>query len=338
MKVCVLFGGLSTEHDISIKSALSIISNLDKRKYDIYPVYIDKNNNYYRCLDGIEKREIINNIINYLKEMDVIFPALHGKYGEDGTVQGMLDLIKVPYVGCGVLSSSVCMDKIYTKKLLSSSGINVAKFLFVKKIKSNYLCYDQFFNEMKCTKKELIEKINDYLKYPVFVKASKSGSSIGVYKSNKEKIIENIEKSFMYDNKVLIEENIDGRELEVAVLGNDLLEVSNIGEINNNSNFYTYESKYVDKISTSITKDIDKKISKNIKDIAYKAYKVCDCRCLARVDFFLDKNNNIILNEINTMPGFTSISMYPKLMIDYKYSYKKLLDKLIELAIKNVEQ
>ena len=329
MKVCVLYGGMSTEHDVSVKSAESVISNLDKNKYDIYPVYIDINGNYYD-----NNKEKINNIIDYLKNMDVVFPVLHGKYGEDGTIQGLLELIKVPYVGCKVLASSVCMDKVYTKKLLDSSNIRVTKYLFIKKDNSKYICFDKLFNEEVLDKDELINKVDNYLSYPVFVKASRSGSSIGVYECNKDNIINNIENAFKYDDKVLIEEKIVGRELEVAVLGNNKIEISNIGEINNNSNFYSYESKYIDSVNTSICKDLDSNIINEIKNVAYKAYRVCDLSGLSRIDFFLDKDNNVILNEINTLPGFTSISMYPKLMMDLGYSYSSLLDKLIESAYK----
>lgn len=343
MKVCVLFGGSSTEHDVSIISGMSIISNLDKDKYDIYPVYIDKNNIFYEYKNNNEVLELnskitdivkIDNIIDYLKNMDLVFPVLHGLYGEDGTIQGLLEFIKVPYVGCKVLSSSLCMDKVYTKKLLESCNIKTSKYMYIRKYNDKYIYYDNFFNEYMLNKEELINKVEEYLKYPVFIKPSRSGSSIGVSEANKNNLISNIENAFKYDGKVLIEEKIIGRELEVAVLGNNIVEVSTIGEINNNS-FYSYEDKYINKINTIIPAKIDNNIIDGIKKIAYKAYKACDCSTLSRIDFFLDKNNNIILNEINTMPGFTSISMYPKLMMYDKYSYSKLLDRLIELSINN---
>lgn len=346
MKVCVLFGGASTEHDVSVVSGTSVIENLDKNKYEIYPVYIDKNNKFYKYTkdihdikmltidDEINELELIDNIIEYLKEMDVVFPVLHGKYGEDGTIQGLLELLNIPYVGCKVLASSLCMDKIYTKKLLESCNIKTSKYMYIKKYNDNYLYFDNEFNELMLSKNELINRVEEYLNFPVFVKPSRSGSSVGVAESNKDNLIKNIDEAFKYDNKVLIEEKIMGRELEVAVLGNDKLDVSIPGEINNNS-FYTYESKYIDKTGVIIPANINNNIQEKIKNIAYKAYKICDCSGLSRIDFFLDKDNNLILNEINTMPGFTSISMYPKLMHNYGYSYSKLLDKLIDLTINN---
>ena len=343
MKVAVLFGGASTEHNVSVVSGTSVISNLDKNKYDIYPIYIDKENNFYEYTKDIndikilsindEVKEIkrIDNIIDYLKKMDVIFPVLHGKNGEDGTIQGLLELINIPYVGCKVLSSTVCMDKVYTKKLIESCNIKISKYMYIKKLNNNYIYFDNNFKEYHLNSNELIDKVNDYLKFPVFIKPSKSGSSVGVHEADKNNFISYIEDAFKYDNKVLIEEKIVGRELEVAVLGNDILEVSKAGEINNNT-FYSYESKYIDKTSTIVPANINNELQDKIRNIASIAYKICDCNGLSRVDFFLDKDDNIIFNEINTMPGFTDISMYPKLMENYGYSYSNLLDKLIELA------
>lgn len=348
MKIAVLFGGVSTEHNVSVVSGTSVISNLDKNKYDIYPVYIDKDNNFYEYSidinsikvlsinDEVSNIKKIDNIIEYLKKMDVVFPVLHGKNGEDGTIQGLLELINVPYVGCKVLSSSICMDKVYTKKLLESCNIKTTKYMYIKRKNNKYMYYDNEFNEHILDEVELIKRIDEYLSFPVFIKPSRSGSSVGVHASNKDDIIKNINDAFNYDSKVLIEEKIEGRELEVAVLGSDDLDVSLSGEINNNT-FYSYESKYIDKTGTIIPAKISDELQNTIRSIAYKAYKVCDCSGLSRIDFFLDKNNNLILNEINTMPGFTDISMYPKLMNEYGYSYSDLLDKLIELALKSVE-
>lgn len=348
MKIAILFGGASTEHNVSVVSGTSVISNLDKNKYDIYPVYIDKDNNFYEynidlnnikilgINDEITNIKKIDNIIEYLKKMDVVFPVLHGKNGEDGTIQGLLEIINVPYVGCKVLSSSICMDKVYTKKLLESCNIKITKYMYIKKINNKYIYFDNEFNEYILNEEELIKKTDEYLSFPVFVKPSRSGSSVGAHESNKDDFIKNINDAFSYDSKVLIEEKIEGRELEVAVLGNNNLDVSLSGEINNNT-FYSYESKYIDKTGTIIPAKISDELHSIIRSVAYKAYKVCDCSGLSRIDFFLDKNNNLILNEINTMPGFTDISMYPKLMSEYGYSYSKLLDKLIELALKSVD-
>lgn len=348
IKLGIIFGGKSTEHNVSVVSATSIIYNLDKKKYDIYPVYIDKDGNYYKYLKKIDEIEILKmddkivelepiiNIFEYLKDIDIVFPVLHGLYGEDGTIQGMLELMNKKYVGCKVLSSSLCMDKAYTKVLFRSCDIEQAKSMYITKYKEKYIYIDNNFNRTTLTKEELKLLVEEYLKYPVFIKPSNSGSSIGVNKaSNDIELEEYLNQAFLYDSKVLIEETIIGREVECAILGNDDLTISNIGEVKSAEDFYTYDSKYKNKKSnTLIPTDIDLNISNKIKEIAKKAYYACDCKGLARVDFFIENNTNrIILNEINTMPGFTEISMYPKLMEEINYSYSKLLDKLISLGL-----
>lgn len=348
IKLAIIFGGKSTEHDISLTSATSIINNLNKDKYNIYPIYIDKQGTFNQ-LTLSDKKEInlkeeitklipIPNIIKYLENIDIVFPILHGKYGEDGTIQGMLELIDKKYVGCKTLSSSLCMDKIYTKILVNSCGINTAKSINIKKYKDTYIYLDNNFNKTLLDKKTLKELIKEELNYPIFIKPSNSGSSVGVYKIKKEEdLIPNLEKAFLYDNKVLIEEAIIGREVECAIIGNEEPIASPIGEVLSASDFYSYDSKYNNKESkTIIPATLDKNISNKIKDTAIKAYTACDCKGLSRVDFFIEKNTNrIILNEINTMPGFTEISMYPKLIEQLGYSYSDILDKLIDLAFKS---
>ena len=348
IKLAIIFGGKSTEHDISLTSATSIINNLNKDKYNIYPIYIDKQGTFNQ-LTLSDKKEInlkeeitklipIPNIIKYLENIDIVFPILHGKYGEDGTIQGMLELIDKKYVGCKTLSSSLCMDKIYTKILVNSCGINTAKSINIKKYKDTYIYLDNNFNKTLLDKKTLKELIKEELNYPIFIKPSNSGSSVGVYKIKKEEdLIPNLEKAFLYDNKVLIEEAIIGREVECAIIGNEEPIASPIGEVLSASDFYSYDSKYNNKESkTIIPATLDKNISNKIKDTAIKAYTACDCKGLSRVDFFIEKNTNrIILNEINTMPGFTEISMYPKLIEQLDYSYSDILDKLIDLAFKS---
>jgi len=346
-KLAVLFGGMSSEHDVSIVSGTSIISNLDKNKYEIFPIYIDKNGKFYeynkpineiKILSvGDEIKEIskIDNIIDYLNNVDVIFPVLHGLYGEDGTIQGLLELIGKPYVGCKVLSSSVCMDKIYTKILFERAEINTAKGMYLKKYQDKYLYIDSAFNEYILNYEELVSKVEDYLKYPVFIKPSRQGSSVGVNKAkNESDLIKYLEEAFTYDEKVLVEETIVGREVECAVLGNDELIVSPVGEVLSAEEFYTFDSKYKNSASrTVIPANIDSKIMADIQMLAKKAYRACDCLGLSRVDFFIEKDTNkIVLNEINTLPGFTEISMYPKLIGSLGISYQELLDKLIELA------
>lgn len=347
IKLAVLFGGKSTEHNISIVSATSIISKLNKDKYKIYPIFIDKDGTYYKYTKKIEKiiplkldekiTEIkpIKNIFKYLENIDIIFPILHGLYGEDGTVQGMLELAEKKYVGCKVLSSSLCMDKVYAKIIFKTCNIDTAKSMYIKKEEDKYIYIDDNFNRSILDKEKIQNKVEEYLKYPVFIKPSNSGSSVGVSKvNNNENLIEALEIAFKYDTKVLIEETINGREVECAILGNDNPVASYVGEVLSAEEYYSYESKYKNKESkTMIPADIPNNIMEEIRNIAIKAYLACDCKGLSRVDFFIEKDTNrIILNEINTMPGFTEISMYPKLMKHLGYDYSILLDELIKLA------
>lgn len=329
IKLGIIYGGLSTEHEVSINSAKSIIDNIDKDKYEIYKIYIDKKGNWYK------EDNKIDNVFDYLRNLDVIFPVLHGLYGEDGTIEGLFELLGVPYVGCNVLSSSICMDKIYTKMILDKIGIDTAKYIYVKKVKDKYIYINNTFEEKELSLEEISLLVEDSLSFPVFVKPSRSGSSIGINKAhNKEELIKYIKYASGFDSKILIEENIIGRELECAILGNALVEASPIGEILPKGEFYSYNAKYIDDSETLIPNDIDKIVYDKIRSIAVKAYKALDCRGLSRVDFFLEKDTNrIILNEINTMPGFTTISMYPKLWESIGISYKELLDKLINLAL-----
>ena len=348
IKLAVLFGGKSTEHSISVVSATTIISNLNKEKYNIYPIYIGLDGKYYKYTkplnniipltinSSIKEVEEIDNIFEYLKDIDVVFPVLHGLYGEDGTIQGMLELIGKKYVGCRVLSSALCMDKIYAKIIFKTCGIDVAKSMYIKKKEDKYIYLDNNFNKFMLDKTAIQNKVKEYLKFPVFIKPSNQGSSVGVSKaSNKDELIKYIEEAFKYDSKVLIEETIIGREVECAVLGNDNPIASHVGEVLSAEEFYTYDSKYKNKESkTVIPADIPEKIMEEIRTKAIKAYTACDCTGLSRVDFFIEKDSNrILLNEINTMPGFTEISMYPKLIEHLGYSYQEILDKLIELAL-----
>ena len=350
IKLAVLFGGKSSEHNVSVVSGTSIISNLNKDKYEIYPIYIDRDGVYYHYTKDVEdiiplkleeeitELEKIDNIIEFLEDIDVVFPVLHGLYGEDGTVQGMLELIGKKYVGCRILSSALCMDKVYAKIMFERCGIDVAKSMYIRKKENDYTYIDDEFDRYILDKVKLACRVEDYLKYPVFIKPSNQGSSVGVSKAkNKEELITFVEEAFKYDDKVLIEEEIVGREVECAVLGNTDAEASYVGEVLSADEFYSYDSKYKNKESvTVIPADISNDIMKEIRLKAIKAYHACDCRGLSRVDFFIEKGTNrIILNEINTLPGFTTISMYPKLMGHLGYKYSELLDKLIELAIEN---
>ena len=230
---------------------------------------------------------------------------------------------------------SICMDKSYTKIICERAKIETAKWMSIKKYKDKYLYIDSEYNEFIMDDKTLENKVIDYLNFPVFIKPCKQGSSIGVNKvKNKNNLINYLEEAFKYDNKVLIEKAVIGREVECAILGNEELIVSEVGEVLSAEEFYSYSSKYKNNNSkTIIPTNIDSKVIEKIKKSAQKIYKACDCSGLARIDFFIENNTNkIILNEINTLPGFTEISMYPKLIESIGIKYKELLDKLIELA------
>lgn len=344
IKIGVIFGGMSTENEVSCISGASVIKHLNKEKYNVFPIYIDKIGNWYKVkLEDIEKseelenKEHIENITEYLKQMDVIFPVLHGLYGEDGTIQGLFELLKIPYVGCGVLASSVGMDKVYTKLIFEKANINQAKYIYIRKYNEKYIYIDEEFNE-RILELEDIDKItNDKLRFPVFVKPSNSGSSVGINKAhNIEELKNAIVEAGKYDNKILIEEGIVGKEVECAVLGNEDVISSCVGEIKSADEFYSYDAKYNNENSkTLIPAEISEENSKEIQKLAIKAFKAISGRGLSRVDFFIeDKTEKIYINEINTLPGFTSISMYPKLFEAVGISYEKLLDDLIELASK----
>ena len=327
IKIAVIYGGMSTEHDVSVVSAKNVIDNLNIGKYEIHKIEISKTGEW------LSNGKRIKNIVEELQKVDVVFPVLHGLYGEDGTIQGMLELLKIPYVGCKVLASSVCMDKVYTKYILNMAKINMAKFIYIK---NENIYVDDDLEEIELKNDEIIDIVGKKLGFPVFVKPSNSGSSVGVTKANNgAELIKAIQKASIYDKKVLIEEAILGKEVECAVLGNDKVLASTVGEILSAEDFYTYDAKYKNSESkTVIPGDLPKEVIDEIKRIAIKAFKAVDGSGLARVDFFVqDKTNKIYLNEINTMPGFTSISMYPKLWEHEGLSYSELLDQLIKLAL-----
>lgn len=347
IKLGVIFGGISTEHDVSIVSGTSVIENLDKTKYEIFPIYISKDgkwNKYTKEISGIKTVELsegikdvekIQDVLEYLKQMDVIFPVLHGIGGEDGTIQGIFELINIPYVGCGVLASSVGMDKVYTKVILEKAGINQAPYEYVRKNKENYIYIDKQFNEKTCTIEEICNIVDKNLKYPMFIKPSNSGSSVGINKAkNTQELKQAIEYASKFDNKILIEQGINAREIECAVLGNEEVIASCVGEILPAEEFYSFDAKYNNQESkTMIPAQIDEEIQEELRKLAIKAFKAIDGKGLSRVDFFVEnKTGKIYINEINTLPGFTKISMYPKLFEQVGVPYKELLDKLIQLA------
>lgn len=340
-KVAVLFGGVSNEHEVSIVSGTSVIENLDKNKYEIRPIYIDKDNNWYKYIKNDIKilnfgeypleLEKIDNIISYLKEVDLVLPILHGKNGEDGTIQGFLELFDIKYIGCGILSSSLCMDKVYTKMMLSNYNIKQAKYLYLNYQNNNYYYYDNDFNKKKINLKQINKLILNNLAYPVFIKPSKSGSSVGISRvNNKDQLYKALEEALKCDNKIIIEEEIIGKEIECSILNN----ISSIpGEIIPDEEFYSYDSKYINSESKNlIPSSIDKQKQEQISKLALKIFNILDGKGLARVDFFVTEND-IYFNEINTLPGFTKISMYPKMLEYLGISYSKILDKLISNVI-----
>lgn len=340
----VIFGGTSTEHEVSIVSGTSVIKNLNKEKYEIYPIYIDKagewyefelDNKTYKVGDEIVGTKKIENIWNYLKTMDILFPVLHGLQGEDGTIQGMFELLKIPYVGTRVLGSSVCMDKVYSKIIFEKAKLNQAKYIYIRRFEDKYIYVNEDFSEEILNIQETVNKIMEKIDFPMFIKPSNSGSSVGISKAkNKDELINAITEASKFDKKILIEENINGREIECAVLGNEEVKASVLGEILPAEAFYSFSAKYQNSDSKTVeAPDLPEELTKKVRELAVKAYKAADCQGLSRVDFFVDdKENKIYINEINTLPGFTEISMYPKLWEKSGLTYTELLDKLIELA------
>ena len=332
IKLGIIYGGVSTEHDISVMSAKSVIENLDKEKYEIHEIYINKYGKWYEVID--DEKEEIYNLIWTLKKLDVVFPVLHGLGGEDGTIQGMLEMLQVPYVGCKVLASSVGMDKVYTKIIFEKAGIPEAPYVYIKKKENGYIIVNENFKEEEFKVESITKKLN----YPMFVKPSNSGSSVGVKKAtNNEELKMAIENAGQYDNKILIEQGINAREVECAILDGTEVRASTVGEIISAEEFYSFDAKYnIPESKTIIPADISKEQIEQIQKLAIRAFKAIDGSGLARVDFFIEKDTNkIYINEINTMPGFTKISMYPKLFESVGIKYSELLDKLIANAIKD---
>lgn len=331
IRLGIIYGGISTEHDVSEMSAKSVIENLDKEKYEVHKIYINEYGKWFE--EDNDKKEEIYNLVWTLKDLDVVFPVLHGIGGEDGTIQGMLEMLKVPYVGCGVLSSSIGMDKVYTKIIFEKAGIQEAPYIYIKKHEDKYMIVNENFDEEEFN----IEKITGKLKFPMFVKPSNSGSSVGVKKAtNNGELKMAIENAAQFDNKILVEQGIEGKEVECAILDGKEIIASTVGEIVPAEEFYSFDAKYnIPESKTIIPANIEEIQIEEIRKIAKKAFKAVDGKGLARVDFFIEKETNkIYINEINTMPGFTKISMYPKLFEAQGITYSELLDKLIERVIK----
>ncbi|MBP3502160.1 MAG: D-alanine--D-alanine ligase [Clostridia bacterium] len=348
LKVGIIFGGMSTEHDVSVISGTSILKNINKNLYDIFPIYIEKSGTWYSYEKKLEEIEVlkigekitdlvkIENITDYLKKLDVVFPVLHGLYGEDGSIQGLFKLLNIPYVGCNILSSCICMDKAYTKIILEKAGIPQVKHIYIKKYKNKYVVVNQLCESEPYDIENLSKIIEQKLGLPVFIKPSNSGSSIGINKANNlNEVIKYIQEASNFDNKIIIEESINAREIECAVIGNEEVETAILGEIMPAEEYYSFNAKYNNiESKTKIPAELTEPQSEIIKNMAIKAFKAVDGRGLSRIDFFIDKESEkIYLNEINTMPGFTTISMYPQLFKKSGLSYSSLIDKLINLAL-----
>jgi D-alanine-D-alanine ligase len=348
LKVGVLFGGRSAEHEVSLVSATSVMNSLDKNKYEIIPIAITPEGKWLSSADSMkllkeksptanqpeqillpnpQHRGIVNNSawVRQIKPVDVIFPALHGTYGEDGTIQGLFELADIPYVGAGVLGSSVGMDKVVQKELLKHAGIPTAPSVWFTS------------SEFRKNQPLVLQTIEKSLGYPMFIKPPNAGSSIGITKAhNRKELIAGLGLAAQYDRKILVEDGIkNAREIECSVLGNDTPGASVLGEIVSSNEFYDYDAKYVDgKSKAVIPAKLPPAVAKKIRAFAVSAFRVLDCSGMARVDFLVQKKTNkIFLNEINTIPGFTSISMYPKLWEASGIPYSALLDRLIELAL-----
>ncbi|MEN1968499.1 D-alanine--D-alanine ligase [Lentibacillus sp. N15] len=351
-KVGIIFGGKSAEHEVSLQSAKNIVDAIDKDKYDVVLLGIDKqgkwhlndqssyllhaenpkliqlnkSNDNVAIVPGESGKQLIHATnASTLEQLDVVFPIVHGTLGEDGSLQGMMRIANLPFVGASVLGSSVCMDKEIAKRLLESAGINVAKGLVFKRSKKDNIDY---------------EDIVAQLGTPMFIKPANQGSSVGVSKvATKEEFAAGLESAFQYDHKVIIEESLVGREIECSVLGNSDPIASLPGEILPNTEFYSYESKYIDETGAelAIPASLSDSVVEKVQQTAIKAFETLQCEGLARVDFFLTEQGEVYVNEVNTLPGFTRISMYPKLWEVSGISYSELIDRLIQLAIERYE-
>ena len=349
LSVCVLFGGISPEHEVSLRSAESVLNNMDAQKYHIYPVGITKEGNWilyggkdYSLLPSGQWRNDPDNCratispirgqglvcfaedgVRY-EHIDVVFPVLHGENGEDGAMQGLLQMAGIPYVGPHVSASAVAMDKTLTKLVVDNATIPQAKWQLVR----SYDLQDRM--------DEILQGVEAQFTYPVFVKPAGTGSSVGVSKAGSRDALKNaLLQAGKFDEKILVEEFIHGREVEVAVLGNKTPIASIAGEIDSGADFYDYDAKYITDTSVAyIPARIDDNVANRLREMAVQIYMAIGCRGLSRVDFFVTyEGNDVVFNEINTLPGFTSISMYPKLFAASGIPYGELIDRLLQLAM-----
>lgn len=351
--VCILFGGISPEHEVSLRSAESVLNHIDKEKYNIFPVGITKDGRWlyypgtdysklpqgtWQESDGVcpavispvrgQGLLLLDGENRNIQPLDVVFPVLHGENGEDGSVQGLMQLADIPCVGPAVAASAVSMDKTLTKLVIDHAEIPQAKWELVRN------------SDLTTHMDSIIDRIEDRFVYPVFVKPAGTGSSVGVSKAaNREALQAALRIAGKYDEKILVEEFIHGREIEVAVLGNDSPAASVCGEIDSGAEFYDYEAKYIADTSVAyVPARIDEDTAEKVREYAICAYQALDCKGLSRVDFFVTyEGNRIVFNEINTLPGFTSISMYPKLFEASGIAYSQLIDKLLEYAMEGAK-
>lgn len=349
LNVCVLFGGISPEHEVSLRSAESVLKNLDPEKYNIIPVGITKEGDWIlyggtdysllpsgQWMDHPDNRRATISPIRgqgllcfegdcVVRELiDVVFPVLHGENGEDGAMQGLLQMAGIPYVGPHIAESAVAMDKTLTKLVADNAGVPQAAWYLVRG------------SDLKVRMESILDQIEDLFDYPVFIKPAGTGSSVGVSKAMDRQQAEcALLKAASFDEKILVEEFIHGREVEVAVMGNDSPVASECGEIDSGAEFYDYDAKYVTDTSVSyIPARIDAETAEQVREQAVKIYSAIGCKGLSRVDFFVTfEEQRVVFNEINTLPGFTSISMYPKLFAASGIPYGELLDRLLELAM-----
>ncbi len=349
VSVCILFGGISPEHEVTLRSAESVLNNIDKEKYHVLPVGITREgqwilfggDDYSLLPSGEWKHHPANHpcaispvrgqgLLSFeeggvvRQHIDVVFPVLHGENGEDGAMQGLLQMAGIPYVGPHVAASAVSMDKTLTKLVADHAGVPQAAWQLVRS--------SELENRMENT----LDLLELRFRYPMFVKPAGTGSSVGVSKAaDREALRKALHGAAKYDKKILVEEFIHGREVEVAVMGNDSPVASICGEIDSGADFYDYEAKYITDTSTAyIPARIPEDIQEIVRDSAVKIYSAIGCQGLSRVDFFVTfEENRVVFNEINTLPGFTSISMYPKLFAASGIPYSELIDQLIGLAM-----
>jgi D-alanine-D-alanine ligase len=350
IKVGVIFGGKSGEHEVSVQSAKSVMESLDPTKYTIVPIGISKQGNWYvgdGAIHALQEGSTVAGAVDsassnlpdvtqggqsvpssLTEEIDVVIPVLHGTFGEDGSIQGMLELLDVPYVGAGILASAVGLDKVFMKTVFLAAGLPQVLFTSYTR------------REWEKNRETVALDVEEKLGYPCFVKPANLGSSVGISKvKNREDLYTAMDFACRYDRKIIVEEGLDVREIEIAVLGNEDPKASVPGEVVPSNEFYDYEAKYMSGDSTlMIPAPLSPEQTQEIRELAVRAFQAVDCTGLARVDFFIEKNTSrILVNEINTMPGFTAFSMYPKLWEATGIPYAELIDKLIQFAIERYE-